>query len=366
MTVKRVSPEEAKTLHRRGRLRLRGRALRARVRGGPSHGRLQRAAHAPGPGGHDAQPGLHGRHGEEPSPRTAKLVVGCKAGGRSARAAAHAGVGGLHERRGPEGGLRGIPARSSPGWRPRACPSARRPRPTAPTRGYAPGRRDAPRGVRRRRAARARSAARWCPRSLAARRAGRGPLRSAAGWDALRAGARRRRGRPCGAARADLADPASAARFVDEAARPAGRPRRRRRPGRRRTPAPPRWRRRRSREWDDMMRTNLATTYGSAAPRCPTCSSGAAAWSPWPPGWRSRAARAPPPTPSRRPRSAPRPASWPWRTATRGVRFNCVMPGIIDTAANRAAMPARRRLVVDAPPRSPASSCSCSRRSPRP
>jgi NAD(P)-dependent dehydrogenase (short-subunit alcohol dehydrogenase family) len=165
------------------------------------------------------------------------------------------------------------------------------------------------------------------------------PFRSAASWDALREELGGGAADSLWGGPADLSDPASAARFVDQAAE---------RLGRldgvaalaggyagsaslERAPV---------REWDEMMRTNLATTYGLCRAALPhllkrggsvvTVASrlaevggaGAAAYAV------SKAAVM----------ALTRVLALENRD--RGVRFNCVMPAIIDTAANRRAMPA--------------------------
>ena len=162
------------------------------------------------------------------------------------------------------------------------------------------------------------------------------PYRSAAGWDALRA--ELAAGGSLWGGPADLADPASAAAFVEQAAAwlggldgvaaLAGAY-----AGSATLEAAP------VREWEDMLRANLATTYGLCRASLPhllkaggsvvTVSSrlaeaggaGAAAYAV------SKAAVV----------ALTRVLALENRD--RGVRFNCVMPGIIDTAANRKAMP---------------------------
>ena len=162
------------------------------------------------------------------------------------------------------------------------------------------------------------------------------PYRSAAGWESLRTalGA----GESLWGGPADLSDPASAARFAGEAAERlgglmgaaalAGAY-----AGSATLEAAP------VHEWDDMMRTNLGTVYGLCRASLPHLlerggsvvtvasrlaeagGSGAAAYAV------SKAAVI----------ALTRVLALENRD--RGVRFNCVMPAIIDTAANRKAMP---------------------------
>ena len=166
------------------------------------------------------------------------------------------------------------------------------------------------------------------------------PYRGAAAWDALRAGTGAGRGSAPAlwGAPADLADPASASAFVDAAAGAMG--------GLdgvaalagayagsgpfETAPA---------REWDDMLRANLATVQGLCRAALPHLGRGGGSVV----TVGSRLAEA----------GGAGAAAYAVSKAAvvaltrvlalenreRGVRFNCVMPAIIDTAANRAAMP---------------------------
>jgi NAD(P)-dependent dehydrogenase (short-subunit alcohol dehydrogenase family) len=163
------------------------------------------------------------------------------------------------------------------------------------------------------------------------------PFRSVAAWDALRAGAGK--GAALWGRTADLADPVSAAGFVNEAAdwlggldgvaALAGAY-----AGSSTLEAAP------VREWEDMLHANLSTVYGlcraslphlvkqggsvvtGAARLADSGGAGAAAYAV------SKAAVM----------ALTRVLALENRD--RGVRFNCVMPAIIDTPGNRSAMPA--------------------------
>jgi NAD(P)-dependent dehydrogenase (short-subunit alcohol dehydrogenase family) len=163
------------------------------------------------------------------------------------------------------------------------------------------------------------------------------PFRSAAAWDALRAGAAQ--GAALWGRAADIADPGSAAGFVDEAAdwlggldgvaALAGAY-----AGSSTLESAP------VREWEDMLRANLSTVYGLCRASLPHLSkqggsvvtvasrlaesggAGAAAYAV------SKAAVI----------ALTRVLALENRD--RGVRFNCVMPAVIDTPANRSSMPA--------------------------
>jgi len=163
------------------------------------------------------------------------------------------------------------------------------------------------------------------------------PFRSPPAWDALRAGAGK--GAALWGRAADLADPASAARFVDEAAEwlggvdgvaaLAGAY-----AGSSTLETAP------VREWEDMLRANLSTVYGLCHAALPhlikqggsvvtvasrlaeSGGAGAAAYAV------SKAAVI----------ALTRVLALENRD--RSVRFNCVMPAIIDTPGNRTAMPA--------------------------
>jgi len=163
------------------------------------------------------------------------------------------------------------------------------------------------------------------------------PFRSPPAWDALRAGAGK--GAALWGRAADLADPASAVRFVDEAAgwlggvdgvaALAGAY-----AGSSTLETAP------VREWEDMLRANLSTVYGLCHAALPhlikqggsvvtvasrlaeSGGAGAAAYAV------SKAAVI----------ALTRVLALENRD--RSVRFNCVMPAIIDTPGNRTAMPA--------------------------
>jgi len=163
------------------------------------------------------------------------------------------------------------------------------------------------------------------------------PFRSPPAWDALRAGAGK--GAALWGRAADLADPASAVRFVDEAAEwlggvdgvaaLAGAY-----AGSSTLETAP------VREWEDMLGANLSTVYGLCRAALPhlikqggsvvtvasrlaeSGGAGAAAYAV------SKAAVI----------ALTRVLALENRD--RGVRFNCVMPAIIDTPGNRTAMPA--------------------------
>jgi NAD(P)-dependent dehydrogenase (short-subunit alcohol dehydrogenase family) len=163
------------------------------------------------------------------------------------------------------------------------------------------------------------------------------PFRSASAWDALRSAAGS--GAALWGRAADLADPASAAGFVDEAAAwlggvdgvaaLAGAY-----AGRATLEAAP------VREWEDMLRANLATAHGlcrAALPHLLSNGGGSVVTV------GSRLAEA---------GGAGAAAYAVSKSAVvaltrvlalenrdRGVRFNCIMPAIIDTPGNRSAMP---------------------------
>ena len=128
---------------------------------------------------------------EKAFPKDSKLVVGLQ-GGRPLAAGARpcCVAAGFHERRRPAGGLRRgrTPRAAEPGWRPEGpADEPRRRAAAAPGTTCRQGEEvSAPRGVDRRPAARARSAARWWRRSSPAARASPCPTAHAGGWDELR------------------------------------------------------------------------------------------------------------------------------------------------------------------------------------
>jgi rhodanese-related sulfurtransferase len=122
MTVKRVSPEEAKQLmDDEGYVYVDVRSLPEFDAGHPAG-----AYHVPlmhqGPAGMTPNPDFLSVM-EMGFPKTAKLVVGCKAGGRSARAAAMLESAGFTNVVDQKAGYEG-PSPLEPGWRPKGLPTS--------------------------------------------------------------------------------------------------------------------------------------------------------------------------------------------------------------------------------------------------
>jgi rhodanese-related sulfurtransferase len=122
MTVKRVSPEDAKRLiDEEGYVYVDVRSLTEFEAGHPSGAYNVPLMHQ-GPAGMTPNPDFLGVM-EKAFPKTAKLVVGCKAGGRSARAAAALESAGFTNVVDQKAGYEG-PSPVEPGWRPRGLPTS--------------------------------------------------------------------------------------------------------------------------------------------------------------------------------------------------------------------------------------------------
>jgi rhodanese-related sulfurtransferase len=126
MTVKRVSPEEAKQLmDAEGYVYVDVRSLPEFEAGHPTGAYNVPLMHQ-APAGMTPNPDFLGVM-ENAFPKTAKLVLGCKAGGRSARAAALLESAGFTNVVDQKGGYEGSSA--EPGWRPRGLPTSTHPAP---------------------------------------------------------------------------------------------------------------------------------------------------------------------------------------------------------------------------------------------
>lgn len=120
MTVKRVSPEEAKKLiDDEGYVYVDVRSLPEFEAGHPTGAYNVPLMHQ-GPAGMTPNPDFMGVM-EKGFPKTARLVVGCKAGGRSARAAAMLESAGFTSVVDQKAGYEGS-SPAEPGWRPRGLP----------------------------------------------------------------------------------------------------------------------------------------------------------------------------------------------------------------------------------------------------
>ena len=122
MTVKRVSPEEAKQLiDREGYVYVDVRSLPEFEAGHPAGAYNVPLMHQ-GPGGMTPNPDFLGVM-EKSFPKDAKLVVGCKAGGRSAKAAAVLESAGFTSVVDQKAGYEG-PSPLERGWRPKGLPTS--------------------------------------------------------------------------------------------------------------------------------------------------------------------------------------------------------------------------------------------------
>jgi rhodanese-related sulfurtransferase len=122
MTVKRVSPEEAKHLiDDEGFVYVDVRSLPEFEAGHPTGAYNVPLMHQ-APTGMTPNPDFLGVM-EKSFPKTAKLVVGCKAGGRSARAAAVLESAGFTDVVDQKAGYEG-PSPLEPGWRPKGLPTS--------------------------------------------------------------------------------------------------------------------------------------------------------------------------------------------------------------------------------------------------
>jgi len=120
MSVKRVSPEEAKQLiDDEGYVYVDVRSLPEFAAGHPAGAYNVPLMHQ-APAGMTPNPDFLGVM-EKTFPKTAKLVVGCKAGGRSARAAAVLEAAGFTDVKDQKGGYEGH-SPDEPGWRPKGLP----------------------------------------------------------------------------------------------------------------------------------------------------------------------------------------------------------------------------------------------------
>ena len=122
MTVKRLSPEEAKGLiDKEGYVYLDVRSIPEFEAGHPTGAYNVPLLHQ-GPGGMTPNPNFVGVM-EKAFPKDARLVVGCKAGGRSQKAAALLESAGYTRLVEQKAGYEG-PSPAEPGWRPKGLPTS--------------------------------------------------------------------------------------------------------------------------------------------------------------------------------------------------------------------------------------------------
>jgi rhodanese-related sulfurtransferase len=122
MTVKRVSPDEAKKLmDDEGYVYVDVRSLPEFDAGHPTGAYNVPLMHQ-GPAGMSPNPDFMAVM-EKSFPKTSRLIVGCKAGGRSARAAAMLESAGFTSVVDQKGGYEGQ-GPAEPGWRPRGLPTS--------------------------------------------------------------------------------------------------------------------------------------------------------------------------------------------------------------------------------------------------